>query len=84
MCFRSAQYESCGKCTPCRLGCGAIERIFDLVGRGGIATASQQQEYRQIVDALELTSLCGFGTGLAEFARSIERHYTRELNSCFN
>jgi NADH:ubiquinone oxidoreductase subunit F (NADH-binding) len=81
--FSFGAYESCGKCTPCRLGCSAIEQIFDVVGRRGIATAVQQQEYRQIVDALDLTSLCGFGTGLAEFARSIERYYARELKSCF-
>jgi len=81
--FSFGAYESCGKCTPCRLGCGAIEQIFEVVGLRGIATGGQQQEYRRIVDALELTSLCGFGTGLAEFARSIERYYARELNSCF-
>jgi NADH:ubiquinone oxidoreductase subunit F (NADH-binding) len=81
--FSFGAYESCGKCTPCRLGCGAIERIFDVVDRRGIATADQQQEFRQIVNALELTSLCGFGTGLAEFAQSIERYYVRELSSCF-
>lgn len=36
-----------------------------------------------LIDALEATSLCGHGRGLAEFARAIERHYAEELAQCF-
>jgi len=36
-----------------------------------------------IVAALRQASLCGFGTGLAEFAESALRHYGEELQTCF-
>lgn len=81
--FAFGAYESCGKCTPCRLGCGAIERMFKAaVGDGPVIDAAHQR-FVEIVEALRLTSLCGFGTGLAEFAQSIMRHYDRELRTCF-
>ena len=81
--FEFGAYESCGKCTPCRLGCPAIESKFEHALRGELLTANDQQEYGDILEALRLTSLCGFGTGLAEFAQSIERHYGQELRTCF-
>ena len=58
-------------------------RLLSLLSISGLAIADGQQSFREIVDALHLTSLCGFGTGLAEFAQSIERHYGKELASCF-
>jgi NADH:ubiquinone oxidoreductase subunit F (NADH-binding) len=81
--FSFGAYESCGKCTPCRLGCPAIEQMLEPAARGGSVTAVDQRRFREIVAALQLASLCGFGTGLAEFAQSIERHYGEELRSCF-
>jgi formate dehydrogenase iron-sulfur subunit len=81
--FSFGAYESCGGCMPCRLGCPAIQRMFEPAARDGSSTAGGQQQLRGIVDALRLTSLCGFGTGLAEFAQSVERHYGQELRSCF-
>jgi formate dehydrogenase iron-sulfur subunit len=81
--FSFGAYESCGECMPCRLGCPAIERMFDSVVHDGVAGVAGQQTFHDIVDALRLSSLCGFGTGLAEFVQSIERHYGPELRSCF-
>ena len=40
-------------------------------------------EWAEIVSALKVASLCGMGTGLAEFAQSIQRHYGEELESWF-
>jgi formate dehydrogenase iron-sulfur subunit len=39
-------------------------------------------EWRSIVHALGTTSLCGHGSGLAEFARSVIAYYGTELASC--
>lgn len=71
--------ESCGKCTPCRLGTRRIETIFSNLAR----TQSDATEWREIVNALKMTSLCGHGTGLAAFAESVLRHYGEEVASCF-
>jgi NADH:ubiquinone oxidoreductase subunit F (NADH-binding) len=82
--FSFGAYESCGKCTPCRLGSARIEEIFR--GQGGPAgqasAASRRAGWQEIVPALKLASLCGLGTGLAEFAESIERHFPEELQAC--
>jgi len=77
-------YESCGKCTPCRLGSRWIERLFQRILETGRVPANKRKECDEIVSALAMTSLCGLGTGLAEFTRSALRHYAEELESCFS
>jgi formate dehydrogenase iron-sulfur subunit len=77
--FRFGAFESCGKCTPCHLGAPAIARGFSDVVRGGRIDGAR---YHAMIRALAETSLCGHGRGLAEFARSIERHYPQELAAC--
>jgi hypothetical protein len=57
--------------------------MFRSVTRDASVSVADQQAFRNIVSALHLSSLCGFGTGLAEFAQSIERYYGQELRSCF-
>lgn len=81
--FAFGAYESCGKCTPCRLGSRAIERMFKAAADGRHSGDAVEPRFVEIVEALRLTSLCGFGTGLAEFAQSILRHYSQELRLCF-
>lgn len=81
--FAFAAFESCGKCTPCRLGTRRVEEIFGSVVKEGKASTHTQQEYVQISEALRQASFCGFGTGLAEFARSVSVHYPQELAACF-
>jgi formate dehydrogenase iron-sulfur subunit len=71
-----AAFESCGKCTPCRRG---GQRFVELAATGDIGTV----EWREIDAALLATSLCGLGTGLAEFTTSALRHYQEELTPCF-
>jgi NADH:ubiquinone oxidoreductase subunit F (NADH-binding) len=73
--FEFGASESCGKCTPCRLGSRRIEEIF-RAGKG------RRSEVNEVVSALRTTSLCGLGTGLAEFADSVARHYPEEFAAC--
>jgi NADH:ubiquinone oxidoreductase subunit F (NADH-binding) len=82
--FSFGAFESCGLCTPCRLGAPRIEQLFAAMARGEKATGSARGEWRELVAALKGASACGLGTGLAEFAESIERHFAEELGSCFN
>ena len=83
--FSFGAYESCGQCAPCRLGTRRIEQIFERALAAGPApdAAAARQEWLDIVSALKLASLCGFGTGLAEFAESVLRHFAGELEPCF-
>ncbi|HZP43960.1 MAG TPA: NADH-ubiquinone oxidoreductase-F iron-sulfur binding region domain-containing protein [Candidatus Binatia bacterium] len=72
--------ESCGRCTPCRLGTRAVA---DMVAKRSPAAAWDAGRFEAIASALHATSLCGHGTGLGEFARSVLRHYREELSACF-
>lgn len=73
-------YESCGKCTPCRLGSKTVEEIFTGQVRGAGWT---EREYEDLSDALLNTSLCGLGGGLGEFLKSATANYHEEVDACF-
>ncbi|NOJ76886.1 NADH-quinone oxidoreductase subunit D [Myxococcus xanthus] len=79
--FSFGAYESCGKCTPCRLGARHIEQRFARVLETGPVSGADGWE--DVVEALRLTSLCGHGTGLGEFAQSVLRYYREEVEACF-
>jgi NADH:ubiquinone oxidoreductase subunit F (NADH-binding) len=81
--FAFGARESCGKCTPCRLGSRRVEEIFARIAADGRAPEADGAEFRDIVSALKWTSLCGHGGGLGEFAESARRHYGKELAACF-
>jgi formate dehydrogenase iron-sulfur subunit len=75
--------ESCGKCTPCRLGTRRVEEIFSRIVASGQAPAGAHAEWIAVRHALAQASLCGHGTGLADFAASAVRYYGEELGPCF-
>ncbi|HNI33945.1 MAG TPA: NADH-ubiquinone oxidoreductase-F iron-sulfur binding region domain-containing protein [Microthrixaceae bacterium] len=81
--LRFAAYESCGKCTPCRLGSSRLEQLLASVIAGIGLTEGHRQELVEIVDALAMTSLCGHGTGLAELTHSALRWYPDEVDAWF-
>lgn len=71
-----AAYESCGQCSPCRYGCARLER---MLGEGRLT----REDWDDTVAALGHASLCGLGVGVADFARSLSRHYEKEMTPCF-
>jgi NADH:ubiquinone oxidoreductase subunit F (NADH-binding) len=81
--FSFGAFESCGKCTPCRIGSGRIEKIFGAIVKSGAVPIAKFSEFEQLVTALKWTSLCGHGGGLGEFAESVLRYYREDLAPCF-
>jgi formate dehydrogenase iron-sulfur subunit len=81
--FAFGAYESCGKCTPCRLGSRRTGQIFERILKRGNASQAENRECADILAALRLTSLCGLGTGLAEVAESARLYYAEEWGKCF-
>jgi formate dehydrogenase iron-sulfur subunit len=81
--FSFGAYESCGECTPCRIGSRRIEEIFGRIVGLGTTSAKDFVELQQIVAALKMTSLCGHGGGLGEFADSVLCYYGDALEPCF-
>lgn len=84
--------ESCGKCTPCRVGTKKLEAMLDKItkGKGTLADLTKIQNLaQQIMD----TSLCGLGqssptpvlTALQYFKAEFEAHLRGECPAgvCF-
>jgi NADH:ubiquinone oxidoreductase subunit F (NADH-binding) len=82
--FSFGAYESCGVCTPCRLGTRRIEALLERACRHGLAGHDEGPGLVDLVSALAEGSLCGHGTGLAEFASSALTHYAEEFRSCLD
>jgi formate dehydrogenase iron-sulfur subunit len=80
--FRFGAVESCGKCLPCHAGAPAMAGLFADLAAGRVGLEVTRVSWRDVVEALAETSLCGHGRGLAEFARSIIRYYPEELAAC--
>ena len=80
--FRFGADESCGKCTPCRVGARRVEEISASALSGASPGVAAEAEWADTITALSSASLCGHGVGLAEFAESIATHYPAELQAC--
>ncbi len=65
--------ESCGKCFPCRIGLRRAEEMFEP-GR-----PVSRQRLEELLEALELGSLCAHGGGMPAPLRSLLEHFPEEL-----
>jgi NADH-quinone oxidoreductase subunit F len=70
--WRFAAAESCGTCSPCRIG---SRRGLEYSRRGDVA------ELEELCETLTETSLCAFGSGVAQAVRSVMRVYADEFAS---
>lgn len=59
------KHESCGQCTPCREGCGWVERILDKV-IDGRATIEDLDMVSGIASDIMGNTICAFGDGAAQ------------------
>jgi NADH-quinone oxidoreductase subunit F len=76
--MRFYRHESCGQCTPCREGCGWIERILDKIvaGRGSIEELNQ---VHSIASDITGNTICAFGDGAAQPALSFVRKFRKNF-----
>lgn len=58
------KHESCGQCTPCREGCGWLERILDKVV-DGTCTLEELDRVHEIASNIMGNTICAFGDGAA-------------------
>jgi NADH:ubiquinone oxidoreductase subunit F (NADH-binding)/NADH:ubiquinone oxidoreductase subunit E len=65
--------ESCGKCFPCRIG---LRRALELVDADG---AIDRESLEELLETLEVGSLCAHGGGMPAPIRSLIRHFPAEL-----
>ncbi|HEY8520794.1 MAG TPA: NADH-ubiquinone oxidoreductase-F iron-sulfur binding region domain-containing protein [Gammaproteobacteria bacterium] len=72
--------ESCGKCTPCRIGAVRGVEVIDRI-RNGENAAANVELLRDLCDTMVTGSLCALG-GMAPFpVLSVLNHYPEDLGA---
>jgi formate dehydrogenase iron-sulfur subunit len=76
--FAFCAHESCGKCTPCRIGASRGVEIFDrLMGNG--RRADDLALVEELCDTMAEGSLCGLGGMTPLPVRSALRHFREDF-----
>jgi NADH:ubiquinone oxidoreductase subunit F (NADH-binding) len=65
--MRFARAESCGNCTPCRVGTSRLAQMQD------------RESLERLLDTLQSGSLCGFGAGVPLPLRDLLEHFGDEV-----
>jgi NADH:ubiquinone oxidoreductase subunit F (NADH-binding) len=71
---RFFELESCGKCTPCRIGTHEARKILDRL-LAGEALPGDPGRLAELSQLLEETSLCGLGMSVGKPVLSALRHF---------
>ena len=71
---RFFELESCGKCTPCRIGTHEARRILDRMLAGEELPADRTR-LACLADLLRATSLCGLGMSVSNPIQSALQHF---------
>ncbi len=72
--------ESCGKCTPCRIGTQQSLLILNRMTLGEGKTGDVQQ-LRQLADLMQQASFCGLGQSVAIPVKSALTHFAKQFQS---
>lgn len=72
--------ESCGKCLPCRLG---TEKGYRMLKQAAKGAPLDSAAFEDLLDTMELGSLCALGSGLPLPIRNIMEHFSAELAEYF-
>ena len=71
---RFFELESCGKCTPCRIGTHEARRILDRM-LAGESLPADRTRLSCLADLLQATSLCGLGMSVRNPIQSALQHF---------
>ncbi len=70
--------ESCGQCTPCRVGCQQLLKGIEAI-RTGERPLSYLEELRRLAGTMSVASKCGLGQSLVNPFNSITGHFREEI-----
>ncbi|MBE9548419.1 MAG: formate dehydrogenase [Proteobacteria bacterium] len=79
--FSYMAHESCGKCSPCRLGTAQGARLLEAAGQG---EKIDSKLFADLLDTLEFGSLCALGGGLPLPVRNCLEYFQTELAGYFS
>ena len=71
--MRFFEHESCGQCTPCRVGTG---KAADLMSKA----SWDIEQLEDLATVMEDASICGLGQAAPNPLRSVIKHFAHELN----
>jgi NADP-reducing hydrogenase subunit HndC len=74
------RFESCGKCTPCRVGTERAVRILTSISEGQ-AQLSDLDTLLKLADEMELASNCGLGQTAAVPIRDTLKNFRAEVEA---
>jgi [NiFe] hydrogenase diaphorase moiety large subunit len=70
--------ESCGQCTPCRIGCQQLLKGVEKVKKGE-AKSTYLNELVKLADTMKIASKCGLGQSVGNAFRSIVENFREEI-----
>jgi len=70
--------ESCGQCTPCRVGCQQLLKGIEKVKKGE-AKSIYLNELIKLADTMKIASKCGLGQSVGNAFRSIVENFREEI-----
>jgi [NiFe] hydrogenase diaphorase moiety large subunit len=70
--------ESCGQCTPCRVGCQQLLLGVQEVKKGA-AKSTYLNELIKLADTMKIASKCGLGQSVGNAFRSIVENFREEI-----
>ncbi len=70
--------ESCGQCTPCRVGCQQLLKGIESI-RSGERPASYLAELKKLATAMSIASKCGLGQSVANPFNTIVDNFKDEI-----
>jgi [NiFe] hydrogenase diaphorase moiety large subunit len=70
--------ESCGQCTPCRVGCQQLLLGVQQVKKGE-AKSTYLNELIKLADTMKIASKCGLGQSVGNAFRSIVENFREEI-----
>ena len=70
--------ESCGQCTPCRVGCQQLRKGIEAVKRGS-KPISYLDQLTKLSETMKITAKCGLGQSVANSFSSIVNNFKEEM-----
>lgn len=70
--------ESCGQCTPCRVGCQQLLKGVEMVKKGE-SKSIYLNELVKLADTMKVASKCGLGQSVGNAFRSIVENFREEI-----
>ncbi len=72
------QEESCGQCTPCRVGCQQLLKGIEAI-KAGTKPAEYLNQLMKLTETMKLTAKCGLGQSVGNSFNSIVTNFREEM-----